>query len=137
MGYVFDLDPTHHVLRITVTTTVTDAVFRDIYRALERHASQGGPYAAILDLSRVEAFPLSSDTIRTFAATAPAVPGERPRVVVASEPAVYGLSRMFELHRDSMGGQLHVVRSLDEAYELLEVSPEDFTEHLTPENLAA
>jgi hypothetical protein len=44
---------------------------------------------------------------------------------------------MFEMHRDSMEGQFHVVHSLDEAYDLLEVSPEDFTQRLFPERIAA
>jgi hypothetical protein len=45
---------------------------------------------------------------------------------------------MFELYRDSMGGNLQsVVPSIDEAYELLKVSPEDFTQRLSPEDLAA
>src|SRR5215831_6046184 len=43
------------------------------------------------------------------------VAGGRPRVVVANEQAVsYGLARMFELMTGAMGGQFHVVRSVDE-----------------------
>ena len=44
---------------------------------------------------------------------------------------------MFELLRDSMGGQFHVVHELGEAYDLLEVTAEDFTQRLIPEDLAA
>ena len=43
---------------------------------------------------------------------------------------------MFELSRGSMGGQLRVVQSMDEAYELLQVSPQDFTQRLFPESVA-
>jgi len=43
---------------------------------------------------------------------------------------------MLELSRDSMGGQLQVVRSLEEAYDLLGVRPEDFTERIYPEHRA-
>jgi len=43
------------------------------------------------------------------------VAGGRPRIVVANEQAVsYGLARMFELMRGAMGGQFHVVLSVDE-----------------------
>jgi hypothetical protein len=52
-----DLDTTHRVLRITVTTVLTDEAFKEIYRSLSRLASQGGPYAAILDFSQVVDFP--------------------------------------------------------------------------------
>jgi hypothetical protein len=44
---------------------------------------------------------------------------------------------MFELYRDSMGGQLHVVHSMDEAYDLLKVSPQDFFQRLFPVDVAA
>ena len=136
MDYVVDLDPTHRVLRTTVTTAVTDESFQEIYRSVARLSATGGPYASILDLSQVVDFPVSTETIRTFAATSPAVPGGRPRVMVAPRPALYGLARMFELHRDSMGLQVQVVQSLGEAYELLRVTPQDFTRRLFPEDAA-
>jgi len=136
MDYVADLDPTHCVLRITVKTTVTDEVFSDLYWSIARLASEGGPYSAIVDFSHVD-FPVSTETLREFAAIRPAVPAGRRRVIVAPQPVVYGLSRMFELHRDSLGVEVQVVHSMEEAYELLNVSPEDFTQRLFPEDLAA
>ena len=137
MDYLIDLDPAHRVLRLTVTKPLTDDSLTDIYRSLSHVAAKSGPYASIFDVSQVEDSPLSADTIRALAATAPAVPVGRPRVVVASTPALYGLARMFELTRDSMGGQFHVVRDLDQAYDLLKVTAEDFTQRLIPEDLAA
>jgi hypothetical protein len=44
---------------------------------------------------------------------------------------------MFELLRDGMGGQFHLVLSMDEAYAMLGVSPEDFSQCLFPQQLAA
>jgi len=67
----------------------------------------------------------------------PQIPGSRPNVIVAGQPALYGLARMFELSRDSMGGRLQIVRSMDEAYGLLEVAPQDFSQRLFPEDEAA
>jgi hypothetical protein len=137
MAYLVDLAPTHKVLRITVTTAVTDESFKHIYRSIARFAAKGGPYASILDLSQVMDFPVSSDTIRDFAAGGAAVPGERHRVVVAAQSVLYGLVPMFELHGESTGVQVEVAHSIDEAYELLGVSPEDFTQRLLPETMAA
>jgi hypothetical protein len=51
-------------------------------------------------------------------------------VEVAKEPSVYGLARMLQLYRDFMGGQYQVVHSLEEAYGMIGVHPEDFTECL-------
>jgi hypothetical protein len=137
MKYVIDLDPTHQVLRITVTGTVTDQASREMYASLSHFAATGGPYALILDLSGVTGSQLSTETIRDVAKKPPAVPVGRPRIVVAPRPEDYGLFRMFELLRDGMGGQLHTVLSVDEAYAMLGVSPEDFSECLFPEQLAA
>jgi hypothetical protein len=137
MDYLIDFDPTHRVIRLTVTKPLTDESLTDVYRSLSHVAAKGGPYGSILDLSQVENSSLSTDTIQALASTAPAVPVGRPRVVVARAPALYGLCRMFELLRDSMGGQFHVVHELGEAYDLLKVTAEDFTQRLIPEDLAA
>ena len=131
-----DLDPIHRVLRITVTSALTDESCAEMYRTVGRLASQGGPYAAITDLSQVADFPVSSDAVKALAATAPAIPlGDRLSVIVASQPALFGLARMFELSRDSMGGNLLVVQSMEEAYSLLEVAPQDFSQRLFPEEV--
>jgi hypothetical protein len=138
VGYGVDLDPQHRVLRITVSTALTDGVAREIYRTVARLASRGGPYAAITDFSQVVDFPISADTIRDLAATAPPnTAGGRRSVMVAQQPALFGLARMFELHRDSIGVEVQVVHSMDEAYDLLNVSPEDFSQRLFPVDVAA
>ena len=137
MDWVVDLDPIHRVLRITVATALTDESCTEIYRTVSRLASRGGPYAAITDLSQVPDFPVSSGAVRALAAEAPAIPlGGRPSVIVARQPALYGLARMFELSRGSMGGQLQVVQSIDDAYHLLKVAPQDFSQRLFPEDVA-
>ena len=136
MDYVIDLDPTHRVLRGTVTSAFTDEGCTHLYRTVERLTSRDGPYAGILDLTQAPAFPISSNTVRVLAALEPAMPGGRPRVIVAPEAVIYGLFRMFELIRDSMGGQFQVVRSLEKAYDMVGVRPEDFTQRVFPEDLA-
>ena len=138
MDYRIDLDPTHSVIRLTVTAeTVTLELGEDAYVRMTQIASRGGPYAAIFDLSGVKRSTIPAEAIRDFAHRAPAVPEGRARVEVAKEPSVYGLARMLQLYRDSMGGQFHVVHSLEEAYDILGVRPEDFTQRLFPKKLAA
>jgi len=58
-------------------------------------------------------------------------------VIVADEPWIFGMARMFQICRDSLGEQFHVVRSLEEAYEMVGVRPEDFTQRIFPKWLAA
>jgi len=137
MKYVIDLDPTHLVLRVTMTGAATDPAWREMYASLSHFAAAGGPYALILDLSGVTDDQLSTGTVRDVARKPPAVPVGRPRVVVAPRPEEYGLFRMFERLRDEMRGQFHFVLSVDEAYAMLGVSPENFFQRLFPEQLAA
>ncbi len=139
MDFVIDLDPRRRVLRITVTRPLTDDACTDLYRTIKRLASRGGPYAVITDVSQVAYCPVTCDTIRALAASEPAVPGGRPRVIVTREPALYGLARMLELYRESMGGQLQltIVGSMDAAYDLLRVTPQDFSQHFYVEDVAA
>ena len=132
--YVIDLDPIHQVLRLTIRKVLTDRVALEAYRAMGRLASQGGPYAAIFDGSEVRDVKLSADTVRSLALGAPAVPGGRPRVAVVNRIILYGLTRMFESTRTSMGLQFHIVWSVEEAYAMLEVSPESFSQRLFPED---
>jgi hypothetical protein len=138
MDYLIDLDPTHRVLRITVTTPgMDDEAFKEMYQSTACFAATGGPYASIFDLSQVADFQVSSDTIRDFAASAPAVPSGRQHVMVAPPSVVNGLLPIFELHGESMGVQVQVAHSMDEAYELLGVRPVDFNQRLFPVSKAA
>jgi hypothetical protein len=132
--YVIDLDPVHQVLRLTMSKVLTDQVALDAYRSIGRLASQGGPYAAIFDGSEVQDVKLSADTVRSLALGAPAVPAGRPRVVVVNSIVLYGLNRMFESTRTSISLQFHIVWSVEEAYAVLGVSPESFSQRLFPEN---
>ena len=133
-GYVIDLDPLHQVLRLTIHKFLTDQVVLDAYRSIGRLASQGGPYAAIFDGSEVRDVKLSADTVRSLALGAPAVPAGRPRVAVVNRIVLYGLTRMFESTRTSMSIQFHIVWSVEEAYAMLGVSPDSFSQRLFPES---
>ena len=138
MDYRVDLDPTHAVIRLTVTAEVmTPELAEDLHIRFGRITPSGGPVAAILDLSGVTSWRLSANEVRKFALDDPAVAGGRTHVVVARELAVFGMSRMFQQYRDFFGEQYQVVHSLEEAYDMVGVRPEDFTKRLYPHDLAA
>jgi hypothetical protein len=48
------------------------------------------------------------------------------RVFVASRPLAYGLSRMYQILRQDLEGDLEVVHTLAEAYELLGMESASF-----------
>jgi hypothetical protein len=138
MDYQVDLDPTHSIIRITVTTeTLTLELSENFQQSLSLVASRGGPYATIIDLLAVTSCTIPSDAVWNFAFRDPGVPGGRTQVVVAREPSVFGVARMFQLLRDFFGEQHKVVHSLEEAYEIVGARPEDFTRRLLPRKLAA
>jgi hypothetical protein len=61
----------------------------------------------------------------------------RRQVVVGTAPHIFGLGRVFEMCANAIGSQFQVVHTLEEAYEIVHVHPEDFTEclicqHTTP-----
>ena len=50
---------------------------------------------------------------------------------------MFGLARMLQLFQDILGEHFRVVRTLEEAYEMLGVRPEDFTQCVVPAVRAA
>jgi hypothetical protein len=138
MDWHIDLDPTHNVIRLTVTArVVTVRMAEDCYTALAQFASGGGPYAAIYDFSRANSTTLSTDMVRGYARRTPAVPLGRPHVVVGKEPHIFGLARVFQMCRDFIGQEFEVVHTVEEAYAIVGVRREDFTERLFPKRWAA
>src|SRR5215469_11520730 len=98
MSYQIDLDPTHSVIRLTVTAeTVTLELAEEIYQHLSEVTSQGGPYAAIYDLSAAKHTTIHVDMVRYFARRRPSIPMGRKHVVVGTEPHIFGLARVFQM----------------------------------------
>jgi hypothetical protein len=54
-------------------------------------------------------------------------------VVAGEEPAIFRLARIFQMCGEAIGGTHQVVRTMDEAYEIVGARPEEFTEHLDVE----
>jgi hypothetical protein len=136
-----DLDPTHSVIRVTVLEVVLSLkCAEDCYRHLSVVTSSGGPYAAIYDLSMARTTSIPTETIRDIAGRRPSIPtgkAEKPHVVVGQFPVIYGLARLFQMCGESVGNHFEVVHTLDEAYDIAGTHPEDFTQRLYPERLAA
>jgi hypothetical protein len=137
MNYLVDLDPTHDVIRLTVTAEIlTPELAKDIHQICSWVASRGGATASIIDLSGVTSCTLPADAVRDFAIRPPAGE-ERAHVAVARGPAIFGVARMFQLIRDFIGDQYRVVHSLEEAYSIVGVHAEDFTQRMFPKDEAA
>jgi len=134
-----DLDPTHGVIRLTVLEEMVSLeCAQDVYKQLSQVASKGGPYAAIYDLSMAKGTTIPTEMVRAFARRIHPIPaGERKHVVVGKETNIFGLARLFQICGDNVGKEFETVHFLEEAYEIVGVRPEDFTERLYPETMAA
>lgn len=122
MPYHFEFDSTHRILRCQMDGRVTDEELRAYYRDAERCATETDPLSGILDLSGVTLFEVSPELVRDLAKLPPAMlDPTRPRVLIATSAAVFGLARMFELQGQQSRPNLHVVHSEKEALAILRV----------------
>jgi hypothetical protein len=129
--YHIDLDPVHTVLRLTITSEIMTLECAEvIHTALAYVSSHGGPYSAIFDLSAVKDTTIPVDVVRGYGRRAPSVPTGKAHVVVGEAPAIFGLARIFQMCGESVGKEHEVVHTLEEAYKIVGVQPEDFTERL-------
>jgi len=79
-----------------------------------------------LDFSNVASFNVSPQTVRDLAHRTPGMPGARPRFLVVPSTYMYGLARMFQEIGSETRPEVHIVRSVDEAYTFLGVPEPQF-----------
>jgi hypothetical protein len=129
--YHIDLDPVHKVLRLTITAEImTLECAQEINARLMQIASNGGPYAAIFDLTLVKGTRTPTDMVRGLARSMTPIPEGRPHVIVGEAPVIFGLARVFQMCGEAVKKEHEVVQTLEEAYEIVKSQPEDFTERL-------
>lgn len=126
MNIVVDFDSKNNILRGTLEGPLTGAIFLDFYAKATEYMKSHPPCRAILDLSKVTDFEVSSEAIRQVAASQPVVRHGYMRVLVIPQIFIYGLARMFQILTEKTRPELQVVRTLEEAYRLLGVEFPEF-----------
>ena len=126
LGCTLQFDRKHHVLLVTYGKVATPASALTAYDSVERFVSSEGPCSVLADLSTIENVDVPGAFVRSLAWMPTVIPPGLQRVIVAPRGDVYGLSRMFQLYRDKMSSDVHVVRTLDEAYSLLGLESPEF-----------
>jgi hypothetical protein len=127
MGFAMTFDAGNNVLCVTLEGPVTDSFLRDLYTALTRYVAARPPSHGIMDFSGATKFEVSSNTTRQLAQSSSAIPPEYMRVLVAPQDSVYGTLRMFQMLGETNRPNLHIVRTMDEAYRLLRVQTPQFS----------
>ena len=121
-----EFDSRNSVIRWTLQGKVTDEVFSEYIRLSAASVPKFPAKALILDLTHAESFDVQSRTLRDLASKAPTLPSEFPRVIVAQSNVTYGLSRMFTILSEEQRPNSYVVRTMDEAYQLLKIRAPEF-----------
>src|SRR5579862_3951525 len=103
---------------------VTSEILLNFHATATNFLAAHPPCRVILDLSPVTEFAVSSDAIRRVAAAPPPLMSAgKLLVLVIQKDVIYGLARMFQILTEANGNycELQMVRTMDEAYRLLQV----------------
>ncbi|MFZ0334265.1 MAG: hypothetical protein WAN10_00150 [Candidatus Acidiferrales bacterium] len=122
MTATWDFDPIHHILRSTFVGKVNDDDLMNHQRMAALLVESLDPLAAIVDLSGANPFEATPGGMRHLAKLpAPMPKVDRPRVVVAPPDHVLGLVRIFQIVGEATRPNLHVVRTMPEAWLIIGV----------------
>jgi hypothetical protein len=123
-GFAIELERKGKIVRVTWKGEVTLAVLREGFSKTRQFATGRAIAGAISDFSHVHSIKLSSDDVYALTKEAPVFETEIPRITVSGKEHIFGMARMFELLSDDAG--LHVVRTTEEAYSLLQLQNPEF-----------
>lgn len=121
-----EFDERNFVIRWKLDGEVTDELFAEYVRLSAATIPTLPAKALILDLTGASSFKVSAAALRELASKVPTLPGRFPRVIVARSDLTYGLSRMFAILSEEKRPNLHVVRTMEEAYALLKMRSPEF-----------
>lgn len=127
MGIFLEFDAKNNVLRGTLKGRVTDAILFDSYAEAARYAKSLPPCRGIWDFSEVTEFEVSTDAIKHVVKLSPIIATGYMRVAVASRDVHFGMMRMLQMLSEESRPELHVVRTMDEAYRLLRMESPEFS----------
>jgi len=128
MGYLFEADPQHNLLRCIWEGVVTDELLWEQYCAAKALVASHTLYRCINDFSGATRFDASSTIIERIARTPPIFGGAGTiLIIVAPKDLMFGLSRMFSTLSEPTRPNVHVVHTEEEAYALLGITSPQFS----------
>jgi hypothetical protein len=127
MGFFLEFGDGNNTVKLSFETTITTAdIGGGAYAALREFVAARPACKGIADFSHVTTVDVASQTIRERAKLPPAMPGAQLFVIVAPRDHVYGLSRMFAMMAEQTRPHVHVVRTMEDAYRMLEITKPQF-----------
>jgi hypothetical protein len=130
MSHRIEFELKYRIDLLSFTGILTEASFVDGVSKALRFIKANGMEGAIFDFSEVEVAHVSMDFVRGWVHKRDIVAPEKPRVSVASHPAIFGMLRAFGALAELSGVFPLPVRTMAEAFDLLKLrSPVFGTEH--------
>ena len=121
-----EFDSRNSVIRWSLEGKITEAAFAQYIQLSKEKVPEFNAKSLILDLSQAVSFDVPPRALKDLAAAAPTFPSHLPRVIVAQSNITYGLSRMFTILSEEQRPNSYVVRSMDEAYDVLRIRAPEF-----------
>ena len=122
----FEYDPDHELFVVRMYGPITDDIFKASYAATPKYVAGRRIRAALMDLSGVDSYDVSSVAVRDVSRLPPLFPDPTPRWVVAPQDHIFGMARMFQMLSPSGRDMLHVVRSMREALQAIGIMAANF-----------
>lgn len=117
-----ELERTHRIVRVTWMGDITLAVLKEGFSKVRTFATDRNLRGGISDFTQSQSFKLSSNDIYTLSQEAPVFPTDVPRVTVSGADHIFGMARMYELVTEERQRGIYVVRTMEEAYALLNLT---------------
>jgi hypothetical protein len=118
MSHVIEFDAQERIIRVTVEGELSDKGASNLYWAVQKFLSAHEVRGGILDLSPVTSVSVSMDAVRALSKNPPLFPAPVVRVIVAAGDLIFGMARLFQISRSEIHSDLHVVRTLEDAYKI-------------------
>ena len=119
MGIVVGFDEGRKTVLASLDGVLNESVLADLTAAIRSVVQSQTPSAIIVDLSGITSFEISNQAVRSIARTPSTASTEIERIVIAPQNHIYGVTRMFQAYADGNRPNVHVMRSLEEAYKYL------------------
>jgi hypothetical protein len=126
MPFRFEFDAEHRILLVIAVGEFGDADQIAIVDSIRERAAALNAAAGIGDYTELESYTASAAAIQVAARQPSPYPPNAPRFLVAPRDHVFGASRMYKAIADRTSERLRVVRSRQEALDLLGVLNPDF-----------
>jgi len=124
MEFSFEFAHAENILRLTLNGEMNDQAVLELWTEGLPIAQSYSSFRLIVDTAAVTRFAVTPRAVNTLAKRhSPELP---MRVIVAPSDLLYGTSRMFQTLTESTRKNVHIVRTMQEAYKVLGVESPNF-----------